>query len=144
MLNMICLQGRLVHNPEVKYTPNGAAVTTFAVAVERNRAGQDGQRQVDYIDVVAWQKTAEFIGKYFGKGSMIIINGALQTRTYDDKEGKKRKVFEVVADNVNFGGGKSEGGKPETGDADDSAYINPHESQPARKFSEVQDDDLPF
>lgn len=141
MLNMICLQGRLVHNPEVKYTPNGAAVTTFAVAVERNRAGQDGQRQVDYIDVVAWQKTAEFIGKYFGKGSMIIINGSLQTRTYDDKEGKKRKVFEVLADNVNFGGGKNEGGKPETGDANDTAFINKLQDT----FTEVQvDDDLPF
>lgn len=141
MLNMICLQGRLVHNPEVKYTPSGAAVTTFAVAVERNRADKDGNRQTDYIDVVAWQKTAEFIGKYFSKGSMIIVNGSLQTRTYEDKEGKKRKVFEVVADNVNFGGGKNEGSKPETGDANDTAFINKLQDT----FTEVQvDDDLPF
>jgi len=143
MLNSICLQGRLVHDPEVKSTQSGAAVTSFAVAVERNRADKDGNRQTDYIDVVAWQKTAEFIGKYFSKGSMIIVNGTLQTRTYEDKEGKKRKVFEVVADNVNFGGSKNEGGgKQVQGDADDTSFINTHQNT----FTEVQvdDDSLPF
>lgn len=141
MLNVICLQGRLVHDPEVKYTQSGAAVTTFAVAVERNRAGQDGQRPVDYIDIVAWQNTAEFVGKYFRKGSMIAVNGSLQTRTYEDKEGKKRKVFEVVADNVHFAGAKNEGGKHEQGDADDTSFINTLQNT----FTEVQvNDDLPF
>ena len=108
MLNTICLVGRVVHDPEIKHTPTGNAVTTFAVAVERNRSGQDGQKIVDYIDVVAWRKTAEFISKYFRKGSWIAVNGSLQTRTYEDRNGNKRKVYEVLADNVHFCGGKSE------------------------------------
>lgn len=108
MLNTICLVGRVVHNPELKNTPTGNAVTTFAVAVERSRSGQDGQKVVDYIDVVAWRKTAEFVSKYFSKGSWIAVNGSLQTRTYEDKNGNKRKVYEVLADNVHFCGGKSE------------------------------------
>lgn len=108
MLNTICLVGRVVHNPEIKHTPTGNAVTTFAVAVERNRSGQDGQKIVDYIDVVAWRKTAEFVSKYFSKGSWIAVNGSLQTRTYEDRNGNKRKVFEVLAENVHFCGGKSE------------------------------------
>ena len=108
MLNTICLVGRVVHDPELKNTNSGNAVTTFAVAVERSRSGQDGQKVVDYIDVVAWRKTAEFISKYFRKGSWIAVNGSLQTRTYEDRNGNKRKVFEVLADNVHFCGGKSE------------------------------------
>ena len=108
MLNTICLVGRVVHNPELKTTPTGNTVTTFAVAVERSRSGQDGQKVVDYIDVVAWRKTAEFISKYFRKGSWIAVNGSLQTRTYEDKNGNKRKVYEVLADNVHFCGGKTE------------------------------------
>lgn len=145
MLNVICLMGRMVHDPEVKYTPNGAAVTTFAVAVERNRAGQDGKRPVDYIDVVAWQKTAEFVGKYFSKGAMIAVNGSLQTRTYEDKDGKKRKVFEVLADNVHFGGGKNEATRENTGDADDSQFIaQPAQVQQTNAFTAVETDDLPF
>lgn len=108
MLNIICLCGRIVHNPELKRTNSGSEVTTFAVAVERNRTGQDGQKIVDYIDVVAWRKTAEFICKYFSKGSWIAVNGSLQTRTFEDKNGNKRKVFEVVADNVHFAGSSGE------------------------------------
>lgn len=108
MLNIICLCGRIVHNPELKRTNSGSEVTTFTVAVERNRTGQDGQKIVDYIDVVAWRKTAEFICKYFNKGSWIAVNGSLQTRTFEDKNGNKRKVFEVVADNVHFAGSSGE------------------------------------
>lgn len=145
MLNVICLMGRMVHDPEVKYTQNGAAVTTFAIAVERNRAGQDGNRPVDYIDVVAWQKTAEFVGKYFRKGAMIAVNGSLQTRSYEDKEGKKRKVFEVVADNVHFGGAKNDAGREPVGDADDSQFVaKPAQEQQLSGFTAVETDDLPF
>lgn len=104
MLNVICVVGRLVHDPELKNTNGGNAVTSFAIAVERNRAGQDGQKVVDYIDVVCWRKTAEFVCNYFQKGSWIAVNGSLQTRTYEDRDGKKRKVFEVVADAINFAG----------------------------------------
>ena len=82
MLNTICLMGRLVHDPEVNTTHSGVAVTTFAVAVERSRADADGKRQCDYIDVVAWRGTAEFVGRYFSKGSWIAVNGSLQTRTW--------------------------------------------------------------
>lgn len=106
MLNVICIVGRMVHSPELKRTNGGSEVTTFTVAVERSRSGQDGQRQVDYIDVVAWRKTAEFICKYFPKGAWIAVNGSLQTRSFEDRDGKKRKVYEVHADNVHFAGSK--------------------------------------
>lgn len=135
MLNTICLVGRVVHNPELKNTPTGNAVTTFAVAVERNRSGQDGQKVVDYIDVVAWRKTAEFVSKYFSKGSWIAVNGSLQTRTYEDKNGNKRKVYEVLADNVHFCGGKSEASTSDPLDGLKSFDV----------YSEEDDDgDLPF
>ena len=135
MLNTICLVGRVVHNPELKNTPTGNAVTTFAVAVERSRSGQDGQKVVDYIDVVAWRKTAEFVSKYFRKGSWIAVNGSLQTRTYEDKNGNKRKVYEVLADNIHFCGGKSEAvaSDPLDGLKDFGVYIE-----------EDDGDDLPF
>lgn len=149
MLNRICLMGRVVHDPELKSTPAGASVTTFAVAVERSRAGQDGKRPVDYIDVVAWRNTAEFVCKYFSKGSWIVVEGSLQTRTYEDKEGKKRKVFEVLADNVHFGGSKSDASREVQGDADDSQFIQkPQAQQPQQvnAFTQVmvEDDELPF
>lgn len=149
MLNVICLMGRVVHDPVLKSTPSGAAVTTFAVAVERNRAGQDGKRPVDYIDVVAWRNTAEFVCKYFQKGSWIAVNGSLQTRTYEDKDGNKRKAFEVLADNVHFGGSKSD--RETQGDADDSQFINQAQQQPRQQPQQVNafvqvdvDDELPF
>ena len=149
MLNRICLMGRVVHDPELKSTTTGANVTTFAVAVERSRAGQDGKRPVDYIDVVAWRNTADFVCKYFSKGSWIVVEGSLQTRTYEDKEGKKRKVYEVLADNVHFGGSKNDASREVQGDADDSQFIQkPQAQQPQQvnAFTQVmvEDDELPF
>lgn len=138
MLNTICLVGRVVHNPELKNTPTGNAVTTFAVAVERSRSGQDGQKVVDYIDVVAWRKTAEFVSKYFSKGSWIAVNGSLQTRTYEDKNGNKRKVYEVLADNVHFCGGKSEAAASDPLDKLNAFDV-------VSEYDEVDDDgELPF
>ena len=138
MLNIICLVGRIVHNPEIKRTNSGSEVTTFTVAVERNRTGQDGQKIVDYIDVVAWRKTAEFICNYFRKGSWIAVNGSVQTRTFEDKNGNKRKVFEVVADNVHFAGSSGEARQQDTfNDLVDRV----------QEFHEVEngdDDELPF
>ena len=138
MLNIICLVGRIVHNPELKRTNSGSEVTTFTVAVERNRTGQDGQKIVDYIDVVAWRKTAEFICNYFRKGSWIAVNGSVQTRTFEDKNGNKRKVFEVVADNVHFAGSSGEARQQDTfNDLVDRV----------QEFHEVEngdDDELPF
>lgn len=142
MLNTICLVGRIVHDPELKNTNSGNAVTSFAVAVERNRSGQDGEKIVDYIDVVAWRKTAEFVSKYFKKGSWIAVNGSLQTRSYEDRDGKKRKVFEVVADNVHFCGGKESAPSGNTSKLDKfSAYAEANLAD----FNEVGgEDDLPW
>lgn len=141
MLNTICLVGRIVHDPELNRTNSGNAVTTFAVAVERNRSGQDGEKIVDYIDVVAWRKTAEFVSKYFRKGSWIAVNGSLQTRSYEDRDGKKRKVFEVVADNVHFCGGKESAPSGESKLDSFTAYASANLAD----FTEVGgNDDLPW
>lgn len=108
MLNIIALMGRIVAEPELRHTPNGVATCTFRIAVDRNfvRAGEE--RKADFIDIVTWRKTAEFVCKYFGKGSLIAVNGSLQTRNYEDKNGNKRTAYEVVADNVHFTGEKTE------------------------------------
>ena len=100
-LNRIFIIGRIWADLERKNTPSGVAVTSFTVAVNRPK-NKDGDQIADFIDIVAWRNTAEFICKYFSKGSAILIEGTLQTRTYEDKEGKKRKVFEVLANNVDF------------------------------------------
>jgi len=100
MLNVIALMGRLVADPELRHTPNGIATCTFRIAVDRNfvRAGEE--RKADFIDIVAWRQSAEFVCKYFHKGNMIAVNGSLQTRNYEDKNGNKRTAYEVVADNI--------------------------------------------
>ena len=107
MLNVVVLMGRLTADPEVKTTPNGNSVCSFSIAVNRSY----DREKTDFVDVVAWRNTAEFVGKYFSKGQMIVVKGALQTRTYEDKEGQKRKITEVLAENVEFGESK----KPEDG-----------------------------
>lgn len=103
MINCIILMGRLTHDPEIRTTQAGTSVTSFSVAVERDFS-KDGERQADFIDVVAWGKTAEFVCRYFAKGRMIAVQGRLQTRTYTDKEGNKRKAVEVTAEKVSFTG----------------------------------------
>ena len=109
MLNVVTLLGRLTADPELKTTTNGTAVTTFTLAVNRNFVGQNGERQADFIDIVAWRTTAEFVTKYFKKGQMMALQGSLQTRTYEDAQGNKRKVTEGVADSVYFCTPKSNG-----------------------------------
>lgn len=99
MLNHIVLQGRLTRDPELRYTKNNTPVTSFRVAVDRDY----GDKQTDFIDVVAWRSTGEFVNKHFLKGNMAIVSGRLQMREYTDHEGQKRTVAEVVADNVYFG-----------------------------------------
>ena len=106
MLNVIAIMGRLVADPELRHTPQGASVTSFTVAVDRNFARQGEQRQADFIDVVVWRQTAEFVCKYFRKGSMIAVDGSLQTRTYQDRNGSSRKACEIMAANVSFAGGR--------------------------------------
>ena len=102
MLNVAILMGRLVADPEIRHTPNDIAVTSFTIAVDRSYVKSGAERQADFIDIVAWRATAEFVCKYFRKGQMIAVQGSIQTRSYTDKDGNKRKAFEIVADNVHF------------------------------------------
>ena len=139
MFNLVVLTGRLTADPELKTTPNGISVTSFSIAVSRRyRAGEE--TQADFINIVAWRQTAEFVSKYFKKGSMIGIEGAIQTRKYVDKNGNNRTAFEVVANNVQFVESKRDGvGVP--GD-EPASYSNAADND----FAEIGgvDEDLPF
>ena len=107
MLNKIVIMGRLTRGPELRYTQSQIPVASFRLAVDRDFGGRDGgERQTDFIDIVAWRSTAEFVSKYFTKGSMAAVSGRLQIREWTDREGGKRTTAEVVADNVYFGGSK--------------------------------------
>lgn len=106
MMNVVCIMGRMVADPQPSQTTTGRSVVTFRIACERNHSGPDGQRQADFIDIVAWNQTAEFICRHFTKGMMIAIDGRIQTRQYQDKNGNNRTVFEIIASNVNFCGPK--------------------------------------
>lgn len=111
MLNRVILMGRITQDLEVRQTPNGVSTLTFNVAVERNFKDQNGQYQADFITCVAWRQQAEFIGRYFGKGRMIALEGNLRTRTYEDKNGSRHYVTEVYVDSVSFTGEpKQQGG----------------------------------
>ena len=108
MLNHIVIMGRLVRDPELRRTGNGVAVASFTVAVDRDFGGNDGNKETDFIDCVAWRQTGEFVSKYFRKGSMIAVSGRLQIRSWTDKDGNKRRTAEVVADNCYFGSTKKD------------------------------------
>lgn len=148
MINMVALMGRLTYSPELRSTPNGLAVIRFQVACDRNYQKDSQNRQADFIDCVAWRQTAEFISRYFHKGSMIAVEGTIQTSNFTDKNGAKRKQIEVLANNVSFCGGKAENGSQVTQTAQNEQYtqggmdINPDTSD----FEEIvdDDDDLPF
>lgn len=116
MTNSVILMGRLTADPELRQTQNGTAVTSFTVAVERRFQ----REQTDFINIVAWKQTAEFVEKYFKKGAMIALRGSIQQRNYEDKNGNKRTAFEVVADEVSFCGSKEE--KPQTPNNDDLPF----------------------
>ena len=110
MLNCAVIMGRLVADPELRTTPNGISVTSFCVAVDRSFVKAGEERKADFINVVAWRQTADFVTRYFHKGSMIAVQGSIQTRSYEDKNGNKRTAVEIVADNVSFCGSKAEQG----------------------------------
>ena len=110
MLNVIAVMGRLVADPELRKTPNDISTTTFTIACDRNFVKAGGERQTDFFDIVAWRSTAEFACKYFRKGQLVAVNGSLQSRSYEDKSGNKRKVYEIVADNLHFAESKGSGG----------------------------------
>lgn len=138
MFNVVILSGRLTADPELKTTPSGVCVCSFTIAVER-RYKQGEDRQADFINIVAWRHTAEFICKYFKKGSMIGIEGSIQTRKYQDKEGNNRTAFEVVVSDAQFFETKRDDA-PTTNHAP-TTFSNAG----ANDFAEVAlDDDLPF
>lgn len=140
MLNRAILMGRLVADPELRQTPNGISVTAFCIAVERNYS-KDKERQADFINIVAWRQTAEFVSRYFSKGKMIIIEGSIQTRSYEDKNGNKRTAVEVVAGNVMFGETKSASNEPSATAASQSSNTDADSSG----FQSTEDsEDLPF
>ena len=146
MLNRVILMGRLVADPELKTTPSGISVTSFRIAVERSYAKAGEERQADFINVVCWRNTAEFVCKYFRKGSLIALEGQLQTRSYQDKDGTTRYMVEVLADKVSFTGEKQDRqeSKPQSYPKQTEtpvAYSNGSD----KDFEEMPlDDDLPF
>ena len=175
MLNHIVIMGRLTRDPELRRTGSGIAVASFSVAVDRDFGkNENGEKETDFIDCVAWRQTGEFVSKYFTKGRMIVVSGRLQVRSWTDKDGNKRRTAEVVADNVYFGdskrdsdnggnayggntyggnayGGNNYGGNPYGG----NTYAAPAPSYggyaapaaaPASDFAMLEDDDaqLPF
>lgn len=143
MLNVVILTGRLTADPELKTTGSGVSVCSFSLAVERRyRAGEE--RQADFINVVAWRTSAEFISKYFKKGQMMAVEGSLQSRKYQDKEGKNRVSYEVVANNVQFADyGKRDGG---SGEFSENSAAPSFSNSGSSDFTEIidGDDDLPF
>lgn len=141
MVNCIVIMGRLVADPELRTTSSGLSVSSFTVAVDRSYTRPGEEKQTDFIPVVAWRNTADFVTKYFHKGSMIAVQGSLQTRKYEDRSGQKRTAFEIVADNVSFCGSKAEAGNAGIGNGNNASYSN----STADDFSQVvDDDDLPF
>ena len=141
MLNHITIMGRLTRDPELRRTGSGTAVTSFTIACDRDFSGQDGEKEADFIDCVAWRSTAEFVSKYFAKGRMAVVSGRLQLRGWTDKDGNKRKTAEVVADNVYFGDSKSES----NGNRTPTSYAPPA-SCPVSDYEQITDEDaqLPF
>lgn len=148
MLNVAVLIGRLTADPELRHTNSDIAVTSFTLAVDRGYVKSGTERQTDFIDIVCWRGTAEFASKYFHKGMMVAVEGSIQTRNYEDKNGNKRKAFEIVANNVHFAEPRRDGGPA----GSSPAYENrPSQQSPTINsgdngdFVEIDgDDDLPF
>ena len=164
MLNHITIMGRMVRDPELRRTGSGVAVASFTLAVDRDfKASGGGEKEVDFIDCVAWRQVGEFVSKYFTRGRMAVVSGRLQIRSWNDKDGNKRRTAEVVADNCYFGdskrdgdSGSSYGGNTYGGNSYGNAYSAPAggnyggysapASAPASDFAMLEDDDaqLPF
>ncbi|MPM54647.1 Single-stranded DNA-binding protein [bioreactor metagenome] len=145
-MNKVILMGRLTDNPVVRQTQSGVSVASFTLAVNRPFVKQGEERKADFIDIVTWRSTADFVGKYFTKGQQVAVCGALQMRDWVDKEGKKRRTFEVVADEVFFADSKRDGApaRREEGTAA-AGYQAPSYSAPEARFEAITEDDgLPF
>ena len=139
MLNVIAIMGRLSRDPELRQTTTGKNVASFMIACSRGRKDANGKDLVDWIPVVAWEHTAEFVCKYFEKGSLIAIDGRLQSRTYKDRDGNNRTAIEIVANNANFAGSKrTDGGS-------NSVPTGGSYNEPTVQYDEIEDEgDLPF
>ena len=154
MLNVVALMGRLGADPELRHTPSGVATCTFRIAVDRNFVRQGEERKADFIDIVAWRQSAEFVCRYFRKGNLIAVNGSLQTRNYEDKNGNKRTAYEVVADNIHFAESKNSSQASGSGYAAPAPADAPRAAAPAPvsyavgnadDFAVIDDnEDLPF
>ena len=158
MLNVVAIMGRLVADPELRTTPQGINVCSFRIACDRNYARQGEQRQADFIDIVAWRSQADFVCKYFQKGSLIAIDRIIQTRQYQDKNGNNRTAFEIVANNINFAGSRNSNAGGANYQNSAPSYQNAAPARPAAveaapsysagsadDFAVIDDsDDLPF
>lgn len=146
MLNCAIIMGRLTADPELKTTQSGISVTSFSVAVDRNYTPKGQEKQTDFINVVAWRQTAEFVTRYFHKGSMIAIEGSIQSRKYQDRNGNNRTAVEIVANNVSFCGSKAESGVPSNDGGYGYQQAASYQTAGADDFEELPDDedDLPF
>ncbi len=157
-MNRVVLVGRLTRDPELRYTGSNIPVATFSIAVNRNFSNQQGEREADFINIVVWRKQAENVKNYLSQGSQVAIDGRIQTRSYDDKDGQKRYVTEVVADNVEFLGSKNSSNNSNSNTSSDSEPT-PYDfgdsepkgtdvdSNPFADFGdsiEISDDELPF
>lgn len=143
-MNKAILVGNLTRDPEMRTTPNGVSVTSFTVAVNRRYKSQDGQQQTDFINCVAWRSTAEFVAKHFTKGSRIGVVGTIQTRTYDDQNGNKRYVTEVVADEVEFAGSKTQNQDMQKPTEQESRTADELFAEDLADFQPLDDSELPF
>ena len=145
MLNHIVLMGRLTRDPELRRTGGGVAVASFTLAVDRDFTAQGAERETDFVDIVAWRNTAEFVSKYFAKGRMAVVCGRLQIRNWQDKDGNKRRSAEVVADNVYFGDSKRDTDSS-FGTQTPAPYQAPAGGAPVSDFGMLESDDpeLPF
>ena len=150
MLNHITIMGRFVRDPELRRTGSGIAVASFTLAVDRDfKSSNGGDKEVDFIDCVAWRQAGEFVSKYFTRGRMAVVSGKLQIRSWTDKDGNKRRTAEVVADNVYFADSKTENASSGTQQAASASYGSPAYSAPnypASDFAMLEDDDaqLPY
>ena len=145
MLNCAVIMGRLTADPELRTTSTNLSVVSFTVAVDRSYQKQGQEKQTDFINVVAWRQTADFVSKYFRKGQMIAVQGSIQTRSYEDRNGNKRTAVEIVADNVSFCGSKAESGSAGNAFSGAPAPAS-YQNTGSEDFSDIADveDDLPF
>jgi single-strand DNA-binding protein len=144
MLNVVALMGRLTTDPELKHTQSNIAVTSFSIAVDRTFVKQGSERQADFINIVCWRGTAEFVCKYFKKGQLLAVDGSIQTRRYEDNQGNKRTAFEIVANNVHFAESKRDPNRSE-GHPGENLPAPSFIAGDAGDFEEIHgDDELPF